>query len=252
MRQAHTLTAAFVGCAMMLSATASADQLYTFTFTADRLMEVSGVLSGSHTSPVEAGILNGARQFDDGATEYATYLSGPETEHYLTWRNTTEARLGQFNFWGLGEFAGYSAEPWGEDFLALGWSDYTTTLANWVAEESAADPMSGQVYPTPLLSFQSLSGYADALPFADPTAPGEFTFTLSLADEFDGWYLGNEGQLVFWFGGTAINPDNTIAGVYQGNMLLSGHRVDPVPEPASLLLYGIGVTGLAAWRRREK
>jgi len=36
-----------------------------------------------------------------------------------------------------------------------------------------------------------------------------------------------------------------------GNDVIDGHAAAPVPEPATMLLFGTGITGLAAWQRRK-
>ncbi|MBU4261577.1 MAG: PEP-CTERM sorting domain-containing protein [Proteobacteria bacterium] len=36
-----------------------------------------------------------------------------------------------------------------------------------------------------------------------------------------------------------------------GNDVIDGHAAAPVPEPATMLLFGTGISGLAAWQRRK-
>ena len=88
---------------------------------------------------------------------------------------------------------------------------------------------------------------------------------MGLADDFDNWY-DEEGSLVFGFGGYMVDKNATcedgtcccdelcknITGTLYGNIVVTGTKgTQPVPEPATMLLFGVGLAGIAGFGRRK-
>jgi len=93
----------------------------------------------------------------------------------------------------------------------------------------------------------------------------DFTFILGLSDDFTNWYQGQTGILQFNIGiamvsdkpastcSSSSNPNcsgnNQIESIIGTDIELAG---EPVPEPATMLLFGVGLAGVAGFGRRKK
>jgi len=217
--------------------TAFATQWYDFTLSGSDIMTASLYVYVGTTeldSPREADIFDTARRFipvSDPDADLRTYRSFDSTVDFLTWYSQTSDRLTSFNLWGLG---GDDAWGFGEEFIADAWGTGTSTSSDWGSF-------------TDETIYWGTADYDAGLIIGDSSNP-DFYFSLGLPDDFSDWYDGVEGQLVFWFGGTMSDENYDPTGILQGNIILTG---TPVPEPATMFLFGVGLAGLAGLGKRK-
>ncbi|WP_028580022.1 PEP-CTERM sorting domain-containing protein [Desulfogranum japonicum] len=252
-----SLTATAAGCLFFSTGAQAAS--YTFEFNANDILYIEGVLFGNGGStPTAADIYNGATRVVMGDTVYTTYTSGADTAAFQTnFYNEALAndyRLTSFNLWGLGDISGASASDWGEEYVVDGW-DFSGSVgaSGWYAflySDSGTLDETVPVYAS--LELSDGASYANGISYTyseSELAAFTFTITFDLDDSFDGWYLDQYGDLVFWIGGTFVDADGNLVASYQTNMLLTANGV---PEPGSMMLFGAGMLGITAVIRRKK
>jgi PEP-CTERM motif len=256
-----------VAAALALGSAAQAEIVrYEFSFTAADMMRYVTANGLDGSSAADNSLFDGARlvrqDFDplsgDGYTR--SYVAS-ENGAFSTWADGTTDRFLGFNLWGLDGLG----VNWGEDFKPTEWVSQSdpTGWTNWQADWPWGTPPTG--YITDDLVGWDASTYGDALGFGESgNASVEFSFVVDLNTEDMWWGADTNGapntlpELTFWFGGWMgsgaagddIDWDAPIY-MYEGNMVLTGELV-PVPEPASMVLLGMGIVGVVATRVRKK
>ncbi|MCK5229993.1 MAG: PEP-CTERM sorting domain-containing protein [Desulfobulbaceae bacterium] len=243
-------------CTLAFVHNSSADIVwYEYTINGAALMNDYTLYMGTDVkdSPRDAGIFNGARQYThyENNIKLRNYKSKWESLIFYLAAHTTQMRMAQFNLWGYGNVNDYPATAWCEDFLVQGWYNPASTDPNW-QEYISPWPYGG----TPpennngqLLGWYAPAGYEDGMGFFKETYP-TFTFKMGVKDTTS-WYDDTEGKLVFWFGGSMMrNTSNVVTGLYQGNIILQGTPT-AIPEPATMVLFGIGLVCLAGGARKK-
>ena len=246
---------------------------YEFTITGEQLMSYTTANGTDGSSAVDNGLYDGARLFrnyDDAGGSWGTYdrsYHASSQGAFTNWAATSGDRLVDFNLWG---YDGNGAK-WGEVYKVYDWAntptssdadwDGYTTAWPWGSFDDYADGKSGygdHYNDGELLGWATDYNYTNGLGFGAGQADATFTFqmTLNMDDPAFGasspWYNGQEGQMVFWFGGWTQNANLDWTGLYEGNIILEGNEVAPVPEPATMLLFGTGLAGLIGIRTRKK
>lgn len=231
---------------------------YDFTIDGDDLMSYQTANGNDGSTAVENGLYEGARLKRDGTnpegTEaYRSYWAS-QNGGFTTWAGATDDRFADFNLWGYdGNGLG-----WGEYFKVKQWGGIPTSDGDWEGN------INDWPWGTPpenndgrLLGWTA-NTWGDCLSFGVTDQP-TFSFRLGLDSEDmfypgGGWHNDVEGQLVFWFGGTMLDYDETAdeyawTDMYEGNIILQG---TPVPEPSLAILLGVGVAAVGVYRRFRK
>ena len=187
---------------------------------------------------------------------------------YNAWLNNNGGELVQFNTW-LAD--GAACLSWDEHALA-GSLATGTAAGGWVAQQ-ATDGWYDSQWSTAGIQWTIDSDGDGDLDINDNglvyggTSPGIFSFTVDITNP--GAAMNPDGSYTFWFGGFALDNNNTLVGsthniryttldpnndgdldttalYFQGTM-----NIKPIPEPATMLLLGSGLIGLAGLGRKK-
>ena len=240
-------------------ATALADKVaYEFSFTGRQLTREYITATGADGSTaVDNHLYSGARRFNgyNNGDVFSSFEASSQGD-LIHWMGAGD-HLMDINLWGYG---GNSAN-WGESYKVDKWNSASVTDTNW---DSYIDPWPSGWGTPPDNNNGDLRGwwvpsgdYDEGISFNQSSYP-TFTFTLTLDTDDPAfgssspWYRDDTGLLAFWFGAETMNWQGTYTGRYEGNLLLRGKKVDPVPEPSTILLFGAGLVGLLGASRRKK
>ncbi|GEM_PF-2344772 len=255
----------FIALILMSSPVYSAVKWWEYTFSGEDIMNYTIFDGPDWSKAADLGIYSGARvyvPFDpqtqtNGSPIRSYYAS--TNDAFESWANTTDSRVYRINLWG---YDGMATE-FGEFYKVWAWNAPGSTVPGWSSDSNWSGEIGNWSWGTPpdnnngkIIRWFNFTGYDNLFGFGDSAYP-TFTFRLGL-DENDpffnggGWYEGQEGKLVFWFGSQMINSSEQYVGSYQGNFVLQGVPTNPVPEPASIMLYLFGFFITSRFVRKVK
>lgn len=219
--------------ALMMAASSAWATEYEFTFTGAQLMNYVTANDANGSTPAGNSLYSGAQRFAPTTGNVLYSWTSGTSGAFTTMATTSGYGLADFNFWGFG---GTTAAEWGETFSVGSWQDTGTANMGWA---SGLINNSGTLGNTVLAFGETATG--SLITYNDSSTP-TFSFTVNLPSTTS-WYDNTPGDLVFWFGGDMDNSSGDYEGNLQGNVILQG---EVVPEPATMLLFGAGLAGLAA------
>ena len=220
---------------------------YQFSFTGEDLLGYNYVEGEDESSAADNSLFNGARKVHDDGNGNAA-RSYVESQHgaFDSWATSTTDKLTGLSLWGFGDLA----TDWGEDYKHKGGRTLSAP-DNWVDEPTgwSGDPDENpNPYTNSSVAWIS-EGIDDALSFgAEDLASQTFSFQMSFNS--NDWLYGVDdtngapntlgGPMTFWFGSWMGDADNMSKYIYEGNLVLTGTQM--VPLPATLFLIGLGVS----------
>jgi len=168
---------------------------------------------------------------------------------FLNWRDNDGGYISEFNIW-IGDMS--AAKGWGETLvIAPGGSLSATAATGWTAEVSA----NTWVDDTLWASWST----TDSNYFLSAGGPdiGDFSFSADLYVDANsnGWDTTDALAVIgvdytIWFGGYVGN--NNYAPNDEAILFQSTLEIAPVPEPATMVLFGLGILGLAGVSRKKQ